>query len=261
MSRRISQRSGATSLKISVVTVVKNHEIGLQSTYERLCRQLEVEWEMIVVVGTSEDGTLQYAREFEKTDFRVHAIEQQSSGIYDAMNVGLALAIGDFIWFMNAGDRFASSMTLTHASMALLKSGTGVLIGGHQIESSAGAHVYNLREGKVSSLQFAFNRRGGCHQSMIFKTSILKEIGGFNLSYSLASDFELVLKVIKKWKGRRVSEVYSVIEPGGRADQGIFLVHREKHKIRREQLSGPLVFISSFLWAHAAMLKNIIRRL
>ena len=261
MSLRISQRNGATSLKVSVVTVVKNHVTGMQLTYESLCRQLEVEWEMIVVVGTSEDGTLQYARELEKTDFRVRVIEQQSNGIYDAMNIGLEVALGDFTWFMNAGDRFASSATLAHASMALLKNGTGVIIGGHQTDHSTGPQIYILKEGKVSSLQFAFNRRGGCHQSMIFKTSILKEMRGFNLSYALASDFELVLRVIKKWKARRVSEVYSVIEPGGRADQGIFLVHREKHQIRREQLGGPLVLISSFLWAYAAMLKNIIRRL
>lgn len=248
-------------MTVSVVTVVKDHVTGLQSTYESLSMQIDVEWEMIVVVGNSEDGTLCFAKELEKTDFRVRVFEQQGSGIYDAMNIGLQAALGDFTWFMNAGDRFASPVTLAQSSMALLKNGLGVMIGGHQIDYPSRKRVYVFKEGKVTSLQFAFNRRGGCHQSMIFKTSILKELGGLNRSFALASDFELVLKIIKGWGAARASEVYSVIEPGGRADRGILLVHREKHKIRREQLGGPLVFIFilSFFWTYAAMLKNIIR--
>jgi putative colanic acid biosynthesis glycosyltransferase len=246
---------------VSVVTVVKDHFSGLHSTYDSLVRQIEVEWELIVVVGPSDDGTLQYARELEKADFRVRVIEQRGNGIYSAMNIGLEVAEGNFTWFMNAGDRFASPLTLANSSTALLKSGLGLIIGGYQIDDSSNRRVYAFKEGRVSSLQFAYNRRGGCHQSMVFKTSILKDMGGFNLKYVLASDFELVLKIIKKWKAGRVSEVYSIIEPGGRADQGIFLVHREKHQIRREQLKGPLVFISSFLWANAAIFKINIRRL
>ena len=117
--------------------------------------QVDAKWEMIVVVGTSEDGTLRYAKDLEKTDFRVRVIEQQGIGIYDAMNIGLDAALGDFTWFMNAGDRFASSVTLAQSSMALLKSGLGVIIGGHQIDYSSGNHVYvsNNSQHRISAIE------------------------------------------------------------------------------------------------------------
>ena len=96
---------------------------------------------------------------------------------------------------------------------------------------------------------------------MIFHTQVLKSIGGFNTAYSLASDFDLVLKVIKKAGARRVSEIYAAIEPGGRADQGIFLVHKEKHLIRRNLLGGPAILAASLLWTGLARTKIISRRI
>jgi len=246
--------------RVSVITVVKEDPSGLRRTHESLIGQTFKNWEMLIIVVPAPDETFGVATELQSSDARIHLLEQISTGIYGAMNEGIAGAGGEFIWFMNAGDTFTSNLVLDQAVEKLLKSAVGVLIGGYKILNGTSNQTFSYPEGKVSAVDFAFNRRGGCHQAMIFHTQVLKDIGGFNTGYSLASDFDLVLKVIKKADARRVSEIYAAIEPGGRADQGIFLVHKEKHLIRRDILGGPAILAASLLWTRLARTKIISRR-
>ena len=247
-------------VKVSVVTIVKDHASGLARTHESLLGQDFVNWEMVIVVGASNDESLPFARELQLNDSRVRVIEQNGLGIYGAMNEGLTAATGEYIWFMNAGDRFASALALSHATGELEQRKAGMIIGGYQLETNLKAQTNRYPDGDVSILGFAFNRRGGCHQAMLFRRDAINAVGGFSTNYSLAGDFDLVLKVIKNEKAIRVSEVYALIEPGGRADQGIFLVHKQKHQIRKERLGGPHIVIASMLWTCLARIKIISRR-
>ena len=244
---------------VSVITIVKDHAAGLEATHKSLLEQSYTDWEMVIVTGASQDGTLDVAKEIQSNDPRILLLEQISSGIYEAMNEGLALVSGEFTWFLNAGDKFASTSVLAHGVNQISQNRLGVVVGGYQIESSSQNKTYSYPSRKITGLRFAFNRRGGCHQAMIFRTNVLKDLGGFNTSYSLAADFDLVLRVIDKSKASRVSDVYASIEPGGRADQGIFLVHNQKHQIRKNLFGGVVICLGSFLWTALARLKIILR--
>ncbi len=246
--------------RVSVVTIVKDHESGLRTTIDSLLGQTFQDWEMIIVVGASNDSSLMIAQEACLADSRVRLIDQESVGIYNAMNEGINEASGEFIWFMNAGDKFATPHILMHATTKLLELNVGILIGGYSVDSSDANRGGSYSEKNLTPLSFAFNRRGGCHQSMLFQAQLLKRMGGFNPDYSLASDFDLVLKVILRAKATRVPEVYAIVEPGGRADQGIFEVHNQKHKIRRNFFSNPLISILSLMWTGLARAKILTRR-
>jgi glycosyltransferase involved in cell wall biosynthesis len=247
-------------LKVSVITVVKNDATGLGITYANLVEQSLIDWEMIIVVGESTDNTLGLATEIQSKDLRVRLIKQLGQGIYQAMNDGLGATSGEFTWFMNAGDRFATKDVLSHALVEISQSDAAIVIGGYRINNDVNGRVYSFPTKIVTAVEFAFTRRGGCHQAMIFSTKVLRFVGGFDTSFSLASDFDLVLRVIKVARVVRVSKVYAVIEPGGRADQGIHVVHREKHKIRTITLGGPLIFLLSLIWTLLARLKISMRR-
>lgn len=247
--------------KVSVITVVKNDALGLSRTHKSLIIQTLNDWEMIIVMAPSLDSTFKVANEFHARDSRVKVFEETNAGIYHAMNEGIAHAVGDFIWFMNAGDIFANKAVLAHAVDKISAVGVGVLIGGYKVLKGEGSKTYIYPEGKIAATTFAFNRRGGCHQAMLFDANVIKNVGGFNTTYLLASDFHLVLKIIKDSGAQRVSELYAKIEPGGRSDQEIFVVHKEKHKIRQDLLGGLSIFIASLLWTHLAKAKIITRKL
>jgi len=212
------------------------------------------------VVAPSTDSSMEVAKEISNENHAVRVIEQESLGIFSAMNEGLNHATGDYVWFMNSGDTFAGPEVLASAIKEVARSSQGVVVGGYQIRSNSGTRTYAFREKEITPLSFAFSRRGGCHQAMIFRSDYLKKIGGFNLQYKVNSDFLLVLNVIKMGGGKRVSEIYADVEPGGFADQNIFAVHDEKHKVRKTFFSSKSVNILSNLWTFAARAKILWRR-
>lgn len=246
---------------ISVITIVRDHESGLAKTYQSLLKQDFSNWEMIIIVGESKDNTLEYARKLQLNDKRIHVVAQHGLGIYAAMNEGLKVTSRKFIWFMNAGDKFKDSSVINNAINEVELHNAAIVIGGYQVDSEGAAQIYSLPFRRVSKFSFAFSRRGGCHQAMIFRNQALQAAGGFNVCYSLAGDFDMVLRILKSKKVVRVPAVYASIEPGGRADKGIVQVYKEKHDIRKEVLGGPFVFFASITWTLLACIKKVYKLL
>jgi glycosyltransferase involved in cell wall biosynthesis len=94
--------------KISIITVVYNAENALAATIHSVTQQTARQYiEYIVIDGNSKDGTknviLAHQNEIDKW------LSEPDKGLYDAMNKGLMMATGDFVWFVNAGDTIASN--------------------------------------------------------------------------------------------------------------------------------------------------------
>ena len=91
--------------KISIITVVLNAAGELKRTAHSVLGQEYPHLEFIVIDGGSTDGTLEVTKTLGKNID--HWTSGPDQGIYDAMNKGLAIATGEWINFMNAGDVFA----------------------------------------------------------------------------------------------------------------------------------------------------------
>ena len=91
---------------ITVITVIFNGKPFVRTTFDSVLNQSYPNVEYIVIDGGSTDGTLELLQEYDnKVDLW---ISEPDKGIYDAMNKGIDLSTGDWINFMNVGDRFAS---------------------------------------------------------------------------------------------------------------------------------------------------------
>ena len=90
---------------ISIVTVVYNGEKTIRKTIESILCQEFKDYEYIIVDGLSKDNTVNIAREYERLfEGRLRIYSEPDKGIYDAMNKGIKLAKGDYIWLVNADD-------------------------------------------------------------------------------------------------------------------------------------------------------------
>ena len=89
---------------ISIITVTKNNKFGLQRTLSSIISQTCKDYEIIVIDGLSDDGTLDIIVEYER--FLSYYVSEKDDGIYDAMNKGLGHAKGEFVLFLNSGDLF-----------------------------------------------------------------------------------------------------------------------------------------------------------
>lgn len=241
---------------VSIISIARNNESGLARTFQSVMSQTHTDWELILVIAPSSDGTMGLASHLADSDSRIVIYPQTGLGIYSAMNEGLHASNGEYVWFLNSGDEFRDELSLDAAISQIKILRADLLIGGYTVAEQSLAKQYSKRSKKINRLDFAFNRRGGCHQAMLFKKKKLLDLNGFNLKFQLASDFDVILRIIEDGKTFRTQKVLARIEPGGISDQRIFDVIREKHQIRSIHFSKNIfILFMSIGWGLAVKTK------
>lgn len=186
---------------LSIVTITYNAEATLERTIESVRRQDYKNIEYIIVDGASTDGTLRIAYRHQETVNRV--VSERDQGIYDAMNKGLALATGDYVWFVNAGDELRDpstarlAMECATASAATSKEWADVIYGDTVITDMAGQEIGGRRLTPPESLTAESFRRGMlvCHQAFIARRTMSPR---YDLRYRLSADFEWCLSILER---------------------------------------------------------------
>jgi glycosyltransferase involved in cell wall biosynthesis len=87
---------------ISVVVINLNNLSGLKRTLASIAIQSYQNYELIYVDGGSIDGSIEFVAGH--GDRRCQKIIGQDNGIYNAMNLGIEQASGDYLLFLNSGD-------------------------------------------------------------------------------------------------------------------------------------------------------------
>lgn len=88
---------------ISIITVVYNSEKYIEGTLKSIQNQTCKDFEYIIIDGDSKDNTLSIIQRYQ--DVVSKLISETDKGLYDAMNKGLQMAKGQFVWFINSGDK------------------------------------------------------------------------------------------------------------------------------------------------------------
>ena len=87
---------------ITVITVVFNDEKYLEETIQSVINQTYANVEYIIIDGASTDGTVDIIKKYEgRIDYWV---SEPDGGIYDAMNKGIGIANGEWIYFLGSDD-------------------------------------------------------------------------------------------------------------------------------------------------------------
>ena len=214
--------------KVSIITVVYNAKSALQKTLDSIKQVRYPNKEVIIIDGGSTDGTKSV---IEKNYLDISMwISEKDNGIYDAMNKAINIATGEFIWFMNAGDTIYDPYILE--SLFKGKEQFADFYYGDTLVVSATGKILGLRRKKPSkSLKWTSFKRGMtvCHQSMIIKRSIVPL---YDLSYRYSSDFDWVIKILKKGAVvKNTNKIISVFETGGATTQNQSKSLEERYNI------------------------------
>ena len=139
-------------MKFSVIVACRNAErfIGrcLQSLVDQQSENVQVQ--AIVVDGASTDGTFNIVRSFEGKFDELIATSEPDTGIYNAMNKGLAKATGDVVSILNSDDWLLPE-TMERAAKELAKEGTDYVYGtaGQSSRDGASPRARALGEGDL----------------------------------------------------------------------------------------------------------------
>ena len=114
---------------ISVVMPLLNAARYLQRSLGSLAEQRCGHFEVVLVDGGSEDGTLVLAAELLSEASIAHRIKLlPGSSIYEAMNYGVDLAEGDWTYFMGSDDRLLAADVLENIAPYLHAAQSDVLV-------------------------------------------------------------------------------------------------------------------------------------
>lgn len=179
--------------KISVITVVFNAEKIVGKTIDNVLSQQYDNLEYIIIDGESTDQTMNIVKAYDNRISKV--ISQKDSGIYDAMNKGLAFSTGEYVIFMNAGDLFYNDTVLR--DMINKQPGADVYYGNTRVINSEGREVGDRRHKPPKKLTWKSLRMGMCvsHQSILARRSLCE---AFDIRYKISSDIDWTIRLLKK---------------------------------------------------------------
>lgn len=150
----------------SVVSVCRNDAWALTKTSRSMFRQTCKDFEYLVVDGASTDGTDGLVEFWTSQGLVTRALSEPDTGVYNAMNKAVALATGEFVCFLNAGDVFAEDDVLARVQARLRGSSLDGLLGWGELNNQVWASWLEDEAFKLASLGF-------CHQALFVRRSLL----------------------------------------------------------------------------------------
>lgn len=208
------------SYDVTVVTVVYELVKGgckdmFHQCIDSVAGQEGVSIEHIIIDGGSTDGAKELIAEFARGRGNFSWISEPDNGIYDAMNKGLKLAQGRYITFLNADDYYhdpdglRASVRMLDASGADFSYAPAVIVRRDGTRSTTSPHVRPDLRNLLKGMPFS-------HQSVLVRTDLMRQMGGFSTDYYRSADYAFVMELVFSGKKAvRVEKDFVTFRTGG----------------------------------------------
>ena len=213
---------------ISIITINYNNHLGLECTVESVQNQTYTNFEHIIIDGGSADGSKEYLES--QNDKINYWISEPDNGIYNAMNKGIKVAKGEYLFFLNSGDDFVNSKALQSIAQSL---------SGEDIIYFNINQVSNFRKVKVkqvpSELSFSYLYHDlPPHQSTFIKKKLFNDYGNYDESLKIVADWKFLILALLKYNAtyKHVDKVFTNFYLGGvSSNSGSFKLMQAEREI------------------------------
>lgn len=174
---------------VSIITVVYNGEKHIEQTIKSVLSQPYSNIEYIIIDGASTDKTLEIIEKY-KTKIST-LISEKDSGIYNAMNKGLAVAKGEIIGILNADDYYFEN-TIALVAKAFMQSKAGIVYGNLvKLRSFESEDFFKEVAPNISLMERTMPI---FHPATFIKKAVFEKIGNFNEKYKLSADYDFIYR-------------------------------------------------------------------
>ena len=206
---------------ITVITVVFNGAKTLRDTIESVMEQSYGNIEYIVIDGGSSDATIDILRQYD------HVIDywlsEKDSGMYDAMNKGIALGSGEYVGMLNSDDMFSEKNVLQEVVDRFCITKVDAVFSCLNIVDKDNLKK-TLRKYRVTKLNSALLRIGVMppHPTFYCKKSCYEKGGIYKTDYKIAADFEMLARLLirQKISWSFIDKVTVTMRSGGISNSG-----------------------------------------
>ena len=180
-------------LYFSILTASFNRRATIQETLESVKNQTFRNFEHIIVDGGSIDGTTDVLKEYQEK-YQLKWISEPDTGISDALNKGVHLAKGLFIFVLQADDSLLDQFSLEKAHRYIIQHSADIFSFPVILKNAEGKEkiVKPIRLLWYNHLKFIFH-----HQGCIVKRTVFKRVGDFNKQFLISMDYDFFYRALK----------------------------------------------------------------
>ena len=234
----------------SIIVPCLNSSNSIHQAVTSIIQQTFIDFEILIIDGNSSDETINILKSFQ--DRRIRVFSESDGGIYDAMNKGLNLAHGEWLYFLGSDDYLLDKFVFEDIQKLLNGYRGNVLYGNVKVAGKTSwANDGDIYDGEFDF--YKFYKKNICHQSIFYNRKFIKKYKiVFNLQYPISADWDFNFQCWQFTKFKYISRTIAVFHAGGISTRSDIVepFHSERRKylpllIRlNERLK---LFLSSFL--------------
>lgn len=239
---------------ISIIIPTYCCELTIRSCLNSVSKQTVTNFEVLLIDGGSKDSTIEIARQYKDKFQNLTIISEPDNGIYNAMNKGISLASGKWVYFLGADDEFYRHTTLEEFNNLKGLSKVDVVYG--NVFSS---RFNGLYDGKFTCSKLL--NKNICHQAIFFRKSIFNRTGPFNEKYKAHADWDHNSKWFfsSKYKNLYVDLIFAYYGDGGFSSRGDKEFANDKDFLFLLRGLGKIGWLEYFKLLQAVLDRQIIR--
>ncbi len=186
-----------TPALVSIIIPCYKQAHFLCEAIESALRQTYAPVEVIVVDDGSPDNTDEVARRYTE----VRYLRQENSGLPAARNAGMRASRGEFLIFLDSDDRLYPRAAEINLQRLLERPDCAFSCGLHFLIAADGSplqrseQLHVTQEHYLNLLQTNFI---GCPATVMYRRSMLEELGGFDVSMKSVEDYKVYLDLARE---------------------------------------------------------------
>lgn len=200
----------------SIIIPTLNSAKTISVALESILQQSFKDFEILIIDGISKDNTLEIARSY--LDERAKIFSEKDAGIYFAMNKGIKLASGEWIYFLGSDDKLLDYSILQQINNEIINNDYNVIYGNVMINGEAGW----ARDGQIYDGDFSLSKlieKNICHQAIFYKKTVFDKCGIFNSRYNICADWDLNLRIWATYSFHYTPIVVAIFKGGNSSYQ------------------------------------------
>lgn len=214
--------------------------------------------EHVVIDGASRDGTLAVLQA-RRSQLAV-LVSEPDSGIYDALNKGIAHASGEVLGFLHADDVYATPDVLAHVAQAFTDPAVCAIYGDLQyVRKDDPSQVVRQWQSSPFTLRRLAWGWMPPHPTLYVRRQWYQRIGGFDTRYHIAADYFSILQMFShpEFKTVYLPMVLVKMRLGGASNRSLKAIIRKSQEdwdaLRRTGV-GAFGGVGALVWKNLSKL-------
>ena len=180
---------------VSVIIPTRNRVAMLREAIESVRAQTYQDWELIIVDDGSMDETRQIMETLTQEDARIRYLRQPQGGVSKARNAGIRAAQGRYVAFLDDDDLFLPGKLAAQVSALEGEPTLGFVYSQTEWINREGTLLGRHPTTPVADLRGLLEECAIPLQTVMCRTELLEQTGGFDESLSIGEDYDLWLRL------------------------------------------------------------------